>query len=545
MIVDPITVEVVRNAMTYIAEEMGIALRNSAYSHNIKERMDHSCALFSPKGELLAQAEHIPVHLGSLPWGLKNTLGYLAEREIPLEEGDMVVLNDPYIAGTHLNDVTVIQPIFWRGVLVGFSANKAHQVDVGGKTPGSISTDATELSHEGIVIPPVKILRRGEPVDDIFRLFAENVRTPEINMGDLRAQIAANRLGERGLLELVERYGFDELLATWEEILKRSEQRAQAEISTIPAGVYRAEDCLEDTGVSETPAWIRVTLKVGEGQVWVDFAGTDPQVAGPLNAVFGVTLSATYYAIKAVLDPEIPMNEGMLRTVKVSAPLGSLVNPRKPAPVSGGNLETSQRIADTVLLALAQAVPQRVPAASQGTMNNVMVGGYDPQRGRRWVFYETIGGGSGGRPGRDGVDGVHVNMTNTMNTPIEAMEQYYPLLFERYELRPGTGGPGKWRGGCGIIRAFRLLGPQATASILTERTRIPPWGLAGGRPGGLGVHYVIRADGTRVPLRGKATVSMGTGDVLVVCTPGGGGYGDPAERDPGAQEQDRLNGLVD
>lgn len=544
MAVDPITVEVVRNAMTYAAEEMGIALRNSAYSHNIKERMDHSCALFSHKGELLAQAEHIPVHLGSLPWGLKNTLRYLAEREIPLEEGDMVVLNDPYIAGTHLNDVTVIHPIFWRGILVGFSANKAHQVDVGGKTPGSISTDATELSHEGIIIPPVKLLRRGEPVDDIFRIFAENVRTPEINMGDLRAQIAANRLGERRLLELLERYDYETLLAAWEEILKRSEQRARAEIATIPEGVYKAADCLEDTGVSEAPAWIRVTLRIGQGQVWVDFTGTDPQVAGPLNAVFGVTLSATYYAIKSVLDPEIPMNEGMLRTVEVTAPPGSLVNPYKPAPVSGGNLETSQRIADTVLLALAQAIPHKVPAASQGTMNNVMVGGYDPERGRRWVFYETIGGGSGGRPYGDGVDGVHVNMTNTMNTPIEAMEQYYPILFERYELRPGTGGAGKWRGGCGIIRAFRLLGPQATASILAERTRIPPWGLAGGRPGGLGEHYVRHADGRRVPLKGKATVSMGPGDTLVICTPGGGGYGDPAERDPLAQEKDRLNGLV-
>ncbi len=541
---DPITVEVIRNALAFAAEEMGVALRNSAYSPNIKERMDHSCALFDAEGELIAQAEHIPVHLGSLPWGVRNTLRYLDAEGVQLEEGDVIMLNDPHLAGTHLNDITLLTPVFVNGRIVAYSANKAHHTDVGGRAPGSITADASELFQEGVVIPPVKLLRRGELSRELLAFLCGNVRLPDATLGDLRAQIAANNLGVRRTLELAERYGTEVLQASWNAIIAHSERLARRDLSRLPDGIYRAEDCLEDTGDRQEPAWIRVAVAVERGKVHVDFSGTDAQVATPLNAVFGVTLSAVYFVIKCILDPSIPMNEGVLRTVTVSAPEGTLVNPRRPAPVAGGNLETSQRIADVLLRAVAQAIPDRIPAASNGSMNNVMAGGYDPVRGRAWVYYETIGGGSGGRPGGDGVDGVHCNMTNTLNTPIEAMEQYYPVRFERYELRPGTGGRGKWRGGCGIERSWTLLGPSATVSVLTERTRIPPWGLAGGEPGGMGSHWVRRRDGRWERLRGKETVVLSEGDTLIIRTPGGGGYGDPAGRDPVLCERDRANGLV-
>ncbi|MDQ7820448.1 MAG: hydantoinase B/oxoprolinase family protein [Armatimonadota bacterium] len=541
---DPVTVEVVRNALTFAAEEMGVALRNSSYSHNIKERMDHSCALFDAGGRLIAQAEHIPVHLGSLPWGVRNTLEYLARERIALEEGDAILLNDPHLAGTHLNDLTLLTPVFVGGRIVAYAANKAHHVDVGGRAPGSITGDAAELFQEGVVVPPVKLLRAGELSRDVLAILCSNVRAPDITLGDLRAQIAANNLGARRVVDLVGRYGLEVLQATWEEIIAHTERLARGDLGRLPNGIYRAEDCLEDIGVRDEPAWIRASITVEKGRVHVDFTGTSAQVEAPLNAVFGVTLSAVYFVIKCILDPSIPMNEGVLRAVTVTAPEGTLVNPQRPAPVAGGNLETSQRIADVLFRALAQAIPDRIPAASNGSMNNVMAGGRDPVRQRSWVYYETIGGGSGGRPGQDGVDGIHCNMTNTLNTPIEAMEQYYPVRFERYEIRPGTGGRGRWRGGCGIERSWTLLGPSATVSILTERTKIPPWGLAGGEPGGLGEHWIRRKDGRWERLPGKGTFTLREGDTLVIRTPGGGGYGDPAQRDPALIERDRANGLM-
>jgi len=544
MKVDPVTVEVIRNALVFAAEEMGVALRNSSYSHNIKERMDHSCAIFDAEGKLIAQAEHIPVHLGSLPWGVRNTLDFLAREGIALEEGDVIMLNDPHLAGTHLNDITLLTPVFAGGRIVAYAANKAHHVDVGGRAPGSITGDASELFQEGVVIPPVKLLQKGALSRDVLGILCSNVRAPDITLGDLRAQIAANQLGARRVIELAGRYGLAVLQASWEEILAHTERLARRDLGRLPDGVYSAEDCLEDIGVRDEPAWIRASITVAGGRVHVDFTGTSPQVEAPLNAVFGVTLSAVYFAIKCILDPSIPMNEGVLRAVTVTAPEGTLVNPRRPAPVAGGNLETSQRIADVLFRALAQALPDRIPAASNGSMNNVMAGGYDPVRKRSWVYYETIGGGSGGRPGQDGVDGIHCNMTNTLNTPIEAMEQYYPVRFERYEFRPGTGGRGRWRGGCGIERSWTLLGPSATVSILTERTKVPPWGLAGGEPGGLGEHWVRRKDGRWERLPGKGTFTLSEGDTLVIRTPGGGGYGNPIERDPALLERDRANGLV-
>jgi N-methylhydantoinase B len=539
---DPVTVEVIRNAMIYAAEEMGLALRNASYSPNIKERMDHSCALFDAEGRLVAQAEHIPAHLGSMPLGVRNTVELL--RHEAQRPGDVFIVNDPYIAGTHLNDILIVRPLFWECALVGYSANKAHHVDVGGRTPGSLSSDARELVEEGIRVPLLRIIRGGDEIPDTVALILANVRSPDTTRGDLRAQIAAASLGERRVREIIERYGRESVLAAWDAILDQGEEQAQGAFGTLPAGRYSAEDCLEDDGTPGGLLWLRVAVTVGDARVHIDFAGTDPQVPRPINAVFGVTTAGAVYALKAVCDPPSPMNEGWLRRVEVTAPLGTVLNPRRPAPVGVGNTETNQRVADVVLRALAQAVPDRVPAASNGSMSNVTVGGFDHERGQSWTFYETIAGGMGGRSGRDGIDGIHCNMTNTMNTPIEAIEQGLPMRFLRYEFRPGTGGAGQWRGGCGVVRAWELTAEEATVSILTERMRVAPWGLAGGQPGTLARHLVRRAEGAEEVLPSKYTTYLRRGDALVIQTPGGGGYGDPAKRDPERAHRDSENDLT-
>lgn len=522
---DPVTVEVIRNALSYSAEEAGIALRNSAYSHNIKERMDHSCALFDSEGRLLAQAEHIPVHLGSLPWGTKNIVRHVARAGEGWAEGDVVMVNDPYTTGTHLNDVTLLKPVFFDGRLIGYSANKAHHVDVGGRVAGSISSDARTLAEEGVVIAPSMLIRQDQIDQAVLRSLLDHVRNPEVSHGDLRAQVAAANMGARRLIELAEQFGIEMLSAVFEEIVGHGERRMTHRLREFPDGSFCAEDCLEDVAGPDSLTWIRVSLEKHDGGLLVDFSGTDSEVGTPFNAVFGVTLSATYFAIKSVFDPDGPMNEGVLRPIEVRAPEGTIVNPRSPAPVSGGNLETSQRIADTVFRALAEALPGRVPAACQGSMNNVNAGGFDPERQREWTFCETLGGGSGARPGSDGVDGIHVNMTNTMNTPIEAIEQYYPILFERYELREGTGGMGRWSGGEGLVRAWKLLGPAAEVTVIGDRHRVGPWGLEGGGPGGLGVYRVRRWHGRLERVPAKTTLQLRRGDTLVMETPGGGGYG--------------------
>lgn len=540
MPVDAVTIEVIRNVLIYGAEEMGVALRNSAYSPNIKERLDHSCALFDVQGQLLAQAEHIPVHLGSLAWGMKNVVRQL--ESVTYGPEDVFLLNDPYISGTHLNDFTMVAPVFWQDRLVGYSANKAHHVDVGGQTPGSLAISATELFQEGVVIPLVRLVRGGELVEDTWQTVLANVRNPEITRGDLRAQLAACSLGKRRIVEVFDRYGERAVREAWARIMDGDESLTRDRLRVMPPGECHAEDCLEAPDGSLL--WIRVAIRGEQDRVVVDFSGTDAQVPFALNAVFGVATAATLYALKAALAPELPMTEGLLRVVHMTAPKGCLLNPNRPAPVGVGNTETSQRIADVVLKALTQVLPGRIPAAGCGSMNNVAIGGIHPATGQPWTFYETIGGGMGGRPDRDGVDGIHVNMTNTMNTPIEVMEREYPVLFREYEFRPASGGTGRWRGGCGIRRSWMLLGEKATVSILAERTVVPPWGLEGGQHGTVGVHVVIRADGREEVLPGKCTVDLRRGDTLVIQTPGGGGYGDPAERAPALIDQDRRNGLT-
>ncbi|UCG45371.1 MAG: hydantoinase B/oxoprolinase family protein [Candidatus Bathyarchaeota archaeon] len=538
---DPVTVEVIRGALTYASEEMGIALRNAAYSPNIKERMDCSCTIFDHKQRLAAQAEHIPVHLGSMIFAVQEGLKYYRGT---LEDGDMILLNDPYISGTHLPDITLISPILIEGELVGFAANKAHHSDVGGKAPGSMAADATDLSQEGFIIPPVKFVDAGVIDEDLVNLILSNVRTPDVRMGDLRAQIAANLMGEQKVVEIVERYGVDTYHDAVETIMNRSELMMRSEIAKMPKGRFEAEDFLEDTGIHDEPVRIRVAITVHDDTVKIDYTGTHNQVDAPINAVWGVTLSGVYYTLKCITNPAIPTNDGYCRPIKVYAPKGTILNPTRPAPVAGGNVETSQRNVDVLMKACARLVPERVCAACQGTMNNISVGGADSETGKAWSFYETVAGGFGGRYGFDGIDAIHTHMTNTMNTPIEAIEQAYPIRVLAYELRRDGGGPGRWRGGVGITRSWQLLAPSATLSILAERVKIPPWGLFRGRPGALGEYLLKKPDGRTIKLKSKSVVTMRQGDTLLIKTPGGGGYGDPLERDPELVLIDVINELV-
>ena len=539
---DRLTLEVIRNAAIYTSEEMGVVLRDTAFSPNIRDRLDHSCAVLSPRGELVAQAEHIPVHIGSMAVGVRAAVRALEREGLSLEPGDVVVTNDPYIAGTHLNDVLALMPVYHGGEMVAIVANKAHHVDVGGAVPGSIG-GARDLVGEGLVVPPVKLVERGRLRGDILRLLKANVRTPEYLEGDLRAQLASLRVGERRLRELAERYGAEALLEAWEWILGYSERYARRRIAESGArGSYEAVDYLELSGGGE--AVVRVKLSfTGDGGVVADYTGSSPQVPEPLNAVYGVTVAATTYALKAVFDPEMPVNEGFFRAVRIEAPEGSIVNPRPPAPVGAGNTETSQRIADVVLQALAKALPGRVPASSCGTMTNLLLGGYAPGRGS-WAFYETIACGQGARPGLDGVDGVQTNMTNTLNTPVEVLENEYPVMVVEYQLRPDSGGPGEWRGGLGVTRAIKLLEGEATLTIVSDRCRHRPPGLAGGKPGAPSMHILERAGGGRERLPCKTTVRMGAGDTVYINTPGGGGLGDPCRRRRELVERDIEDGKV-
>jgi N-methylhydantoinase B len=523
MTLDPVTAEIIKSSLLYASEEMGIAVRNSAYSPNIKERLDHSCALFDRHGRLIAQAEHIPVHLGSLPWGLRATLDVLENRYGGVREGEMWVVNDPYVSGTHLNDVTVIRPIFFRGKLAGYAANKAHHTDVGGMVPGSMSADAGDLFAEGFVMPPTRLVKDDRPVDATVALFRSNSRTPQARSGDLRAQTAGNTTGERRVIELYERYGVATVEAAIERLLDDSEVRMRTALRALGEGVFENEDVLEDRdGKPSIRIALRLTLR--EGSAHFDYGGTSAQLPFPMNAVYGVTLSGVYYALRAVTDPSIPMNEGCFRPVTVDVPEGTLLNPRRPAPVSGGNVETSTRNADVVLGALAKAAPQRVPAQSGGTMSNVMIGGVR-EDGTTWAFYETNGCGMGARPSMDGLDGIQCHMTNTLNTPIEAIEREFPMRVLQYEFVEGTGGRGRFRGGNGLVRALQLTEGSARLSLLAERHAVAPQGAQGGGGAATGKHTLQSKTGTRERVPAKTTRTLEPGDAIFVQTPGGGGYG--------------------
>ncbi len=522
--VDPVTLEVVRNALVGVAEEAGAALRRTAYSPNIKERMDASTAVFDADARMVAQAEHIPVHLGSMPASVRAALNAFGE----LDDGDQVLVSDPYAGGTHLPDWTLVAPVHdGSGRLLGYAANRAHHSDVGGAAPGSMPAGATEIFAEGLRIPPVKLHRAGHEDRDLVALLQANTRTPRERLGDLRAQVGANRLTATRLRELADDLGADALAAAMAATLDHAERLVRAGIAALPDGAYQFADVLDDDGTGVGPIPIRATVTVDGDELVCDLTDSAAQVPGSVNAPRAVTVSAAVYVLRAVAAPDVPPNDGATRPLTVLTEPGTVVDPLPPASVAAGNVETSQRIVDVLLGALAQAAPDRVPAASQGTMNNTLLGGVDPRSGEPFTYYETLAGGIGAGPWGDGASGTHSHMTNTKNTPIEAFELAYPLRVVEYRLRDGSGGAGRHRGGDGLRRVLEIVTDSATASLLTERRVSAPWGLEGGADGASGRNRLVRADGEEEELPGKVTVRLERGDRLVVETPGGGGYGTP------------------
>jgi len=518
---DPITLEVLRNALEATAQEMGGVLKLTSFSPNIKERMDASCAIFDARAQLVAQAEHVPVHLGSMLKAVGPTISAVGR----LAPGDVVIVNDPFVGGAHLPDITLIAPAHIGDTLIGYVATRAHHSDVGGMEPGSMPGKSSEIYQEGIIIPPVRLYARGELQADVMRLIMANVRTATERRGDLNAQLAAIRIGERRLGELAERYGLRVLAEGFDAILDYAERRMRNRIAELPPGHYLAQDCLDDDGSSDEPVVVKLRVDVTRDKLTLDFAGSAPQRRGNINAVAPMTHSAVFFAVKILTDATIPANAGILRPVEIKIPAGSFLDAQPPAAVCAGNTETTQRVADTVLRAFAQFAPNRIPAASQGTMNLIGVGGIDPRNGRSYTYIETIAGGQGGRPGGDGMDGVQCNMTNTMNTPVEALEISYPLRVERYEIREHSGGAGRHRGGHGVVRSLTVLDHDARVSLQSDRRRFPPYGLHGGDDGTTGRNWVRGRDGNIRELPGKVSLTLHAGETVGVETPGGGGWG--------------------
>ena len=513
--IDAVELEILRNQLESVAEEMGEVLVRGAYSPNITERRDCSTALFDADGRMVAQAEHIPVHLGAMPGAVD------AVRERDPQPGDTFVLNDPFRGGTHLPDITLVSTISRDGDVIGYAVSRAHHADVGGMVPGSMPAGAREIQQEGIRIPPVRLEAGGDHSEEIESLLLANVRNPAERRADLRAQLGANERGKERVGDLLSDHG-DRLLSAFDAVIAYARDRLEAELAAIPDGEYHASDVIEGDGVTDDDVPVEVTVTVDGTSLDVDFAGTADQVDGNVNAPLSVAKSAVYFVVRCVTDPEIPPNHGCYEPVTVRAPEGSLLNPEPPAAVVGGNVETSQRVADVVFAALAEAAPDRVPAQGQGTMNNVIVG--SPE----FTYYETVGGGAGGNPDGDGLSAVQVGMTNTLNTPVEALEREYPLRVDRYTVRRDSGGDGRFRGGDGIVRTITLTA-DATVSLLTERRRHAPGGVAGGENGTSGRN---RIDGEAVPA--KVTTDVSAGTTVTVETPGGGGYGTPEEDTTGA-----------
>jgi N-methylhydantoinase B len=516
MTVDAISLEVFKNLFVSVAEEMGVTLQRASFSPNIRERLDFSCAVFDALGRMVAQAAHIPVHLGSMPASVAHAL----QRFETFRPGDVIILNDPYQGGTHLPDITMVSPVFAEDAVRFFVASRAHHADIGGMTPGSLPL-STELYQEGIIIPPLKLVEAGRQNEGVLALITANSRTPQERLGDLEAQLAAHRIGAKRLRFLIDEHGPDRLLEHVDALLAYSQRMTEAIINDIPDGVYTFEDALEGDGQREQPIPIRVTITVADSHMTVDFTGSAPQVAGNLNAVEAVVRSATWYCVQLLAAEELPVNHGSFVPVEVIIPPDSVLSPQFPAAVAAGNVETSQRIVDVILGALASALPSRIPAASQGTMNNFTFGGIVD--GQPFVFYETIGGGHGAAPTGDGIGGRHSHMTNTRNTPVEAFEYAYPVRILAYGLRDASGGTGKQRGGDGVRRVYEFLSP-ATVSFLCERRIIAPYGLHGGSPGQVGINRLVRA-GVEEVLGGKHTRQVEPGDQIIIETPGGGGWG--------------------
>ena len=581
---DPIELEVFKNLYHSIAEEMGAALRRTSFSPNIKERRDYSCAVFDAHGQVIAMGDHMPVHLGSMPMSVAAAIEQCKLNHSPFEPGDAVMLNDPFRGGTHLPDITVVMPVFiprektvsqvrarnqpassgavpertTRGSAPDFYvASRAHHADVGGTYPGSMGP-CREIYQEGLRIPPVKIMRRGRLVPDVLALLLNNVRTPEEREGDLGAQMAACQTGARRLVELCARYGLARTQKAAADLLDYSEELMRAFLATVPPGKYHAEDFLDDDGIEAKPVRIAVTINISRATeksrierrpaapspartsarrlpaITIDFTGSDPQVQGAINAVEAITYSACFYVFRCLLREDVPATAGLMYPIRVIAPVGTVINARPPAAVAGGNVETSQRIVDVLLRALSQAIPDRIPAAASGTMNNLTIGGIDlrgfdlrgkdARTGQPFAYYETIAGGMGARPTKDGISGVHTHMTNSLNTPAEALENAYPVRLWKYSLRPNSGGQGQYKGGDGIIREIEVL-TDAQVTLLADRRTRGPYGLNGGSKGAPGRTVIIRRDGREEELPGKTSIRLRAGERVRIESPGGGGWG--------------------
>lgn len=514
----PVELEILRTQLESVAEEMGETLVRGAFSPNITERRDCSTALFDARGRLIAQAEHIPVHLGAMPEAVEAVLN------CDPDVGDVFVLNDPFQGGTHLPDVTLVSTISHDGEIVGYAVSRAHHADVGGMSPGSMPAGARDVHQEGFRLPPVRLVAGGKRREAVQSIFLANVRNPVQRRADLEAQIGANERGMRRVGALLDEHG-DRLLAAFDAVIEYSRQRVESEIAAMPNGRFEATDVLEGDGVTDEEIPIHVAVEIDGSSMTVDFTGTAVQVAGNVNAPLSVAKSAVYYVIRCVTDPEIPPNQGCYEPITVRAPVGSVLNPTPPAAVVGGNVETSQRVADVVFAALGAAAPERVPAGGQGTMNNLVIGSSS------FTYYETIGGGCGATASTNGLSGVQVGMTNTLNTPIEALETSYPLRVEEYSIREGSGGRGKTRGGDGLVREITVQ-TAATVSLLTERRKTAPAGFAGGSNGKSGRNVI---DGS--PVGSKVIRDVEPGTTVRIETPGGGGYGPREESDSGGEEQ--------
>jgi N-methylhydantoinase B len=571
---DPVELEIFKNLYHSIAEEMGAALRRTAFSPNIKERRDYSCAVFDGAGRVIAMGDHMPVHLGSMPMSVRAAIDACGIGGKAMEPGDVVMLNDPFRGGTHLPDITLVAPVYvGKGRIENrahpsglrgrgrprhiypdfYVASRAHHADVGGAYAGSMGL-CREIYQEGLRIPPVKLMRRGEMNADVLAMLLNNVRTPEEREGDLGAQIAACHTGAERLREVCSRYGVERAQGAADDLLDYSEELMRAFLRRVPAGSYQAEDFLDGDGIRERAVRIAVTIKVhpresgrrvgaiatsrevayaarGRGRprhmgqmVTVDFTGSDPQVQGSVNAVAAITYSACFYVFRCLLAEDVPAAAGLMRPINVIAPEGTIVNARPPAAVAGGNVETSQRIVDVVLRALAQAIPERIPAAASGTMNNLTIGGFDPHTGEPFAYYETVAGGMGARPGKAGVSGVHTHMTNSLNTPAEALEYAYPLRVRKYSLRSDSGGKGEFRGGDGIVREIEVL-TDCEVTMLADRRSRGPWGLAGGADGAPGETFITRSNGSAEEMPAKFSTRLRSGERIRIETPGGGGWG--------------------
>ncbi len=532
---DPIELAIFQNSMHSIAEEMGAALRRTAISPNIKERRDYSCAVFASQQRVIAMGDHMPVHLGAMPMSVKAVV-----ETLNLQEGDMAILNDPYAGGTHLPDITLVLPIFMAGSArpAFYAASRAHHADVGGMYAGSMGP-AQEIYQEGLRIPPVLLMRAGQMERSVLAILLANVRTPEEREGDLAAQIGACHVGERSIQEVVAKYGLNKVQALTEELIAYSERLTRAELRKMPAGVYDAEDFLDNDGVTDDLIRIAVSIRLDpqQGAAEIDFSGSSPQVRGSVNAVYPITYSACFYMLRCLLGDAAPATSGIMNPVTLRTPERSIVDAKLPAPVAGGNVEASQRITDVLLRALAKAAPDRVPAASYGTMSNLTIGGVDPRTQAPFTYYETTAGGMGARPGMDGIDGIHCHMTNSLNTPIEALEYAYPFRVRSYSYRRGSGGQGQFRGGDGLIREIELLAPSQV-TLLCDRRKLHPYGLAGGEGGAYGRAALLATDGTSTELPGKTTLQARQNDIIRMETPGGGGWG-LAETSSEAAEDER------